>query len=110
MGSGIRRAVRGGKSCDRTIDELATERDLVPDVLEAARAQHQDRLQHITDGSSGDGPHKRHGELHDEVERLLITTERQRINELFRDGKLNDEARRRIERELDMREAHLPKS
>ena len=54
--------------------------------------------------------HKRHGELHDEVERLLITAERQRINELFRDGKLNDEARRRIERELDMREAHLPKS
>ena len=53
-------------------------------------------------------PGKKHGELHDEVERLLIATERQRINDLFRSGKLNDEARRRIERELDFREANLP--
>jgi hypothetical protein len=30
-----------------------------------------------------------------------------RIDELFRSGGLKDEARRRIERELDMREAHL---
>jgi monovalent cation/hydrogen antiporter len=36
----------------------------------------------------------------------LIAAERQRTNELFRGGKLNDEARRRIERELDLREAH----
>ena len=33
--------------------------------------------------------------------------ERQHINDLFRDGKLKDDARRRIERELDLREAHL---
>ncbi|MDQ6867457.1 MAG: hypothetical protein M3178_03280 [Pseudomonadota bacterium] len=38
---------------------------------------------------------------------MLITTERERINELFRSGMLKDEARRRIERELDLREAHL---
>jgi hypothetical protein len=59
-------------------------------------------LQHIANGSSGETAAKKHGALHDEVERLLIATERQRVNELFRDGKLNDEARRRIERELDM--------
>jgi hypothetical protein len=29
------------------------------------------------------------------------------INDLFRSGKLKDEARREIERELDLREAHL---
>ena len=49
----------------------------------------------------------RHGELHDEVERLLIAAERTRINDLFRSGKLKDESRRRIERELDLRENHL---
>jgi hypothetical protein len=38
---------------------------------------------------------------------LLIEAERTRVNELFRSGKLTDEARRRIERELDLREAHL---
>jgi hypothetical protein len=37
----------------------------------------------------------------------LIAAERTRINDLFRSGKLRDEARRRIERELDLREAHL---
>jgi hypothetical protein len=45
--------------------------------------------------------------LHDEIELLLIDAERQGINELFRSGKLHDEARRRIERELDLREASL---
>jgi hypothetical protein len=44
--------------------------------------------------------------LHDEIELLVIDAERQRINELFRSGKLHDEARR-IERELDLREASL---
>ena len=39
-----------------------------------------------------------------------LAAERERIDELFRAGKLNDEARRRIERELDMREARFPKS
>jgi hypothetical protein len=48
-----------------------------------------------------------HGQLHDRIEHLLIEAERTRVNELFRNGKLTDEARRRIERELDLREAHL---
>ena len=84
------------------LDQLAAERDLSPDVIEAIRVQHRDRLKHLESPSDG---HKSHGELHDEVERLLIAAER--INELFRSGKLKDEARRRIERELDLREAHL---
>ena len=33
--------------------------------------------------------------------------ERQHVNDLFRSGKLKDEARRRIERELDLREAQI---
>jgi hypothetical protein len=45
--------------------------------------------------------------LHDEIELQLMATERQQINDLFRSGKLKDEARRRIERELDLRQAHL---
>ena len=45
--------------------------------------------------------------VHDEIELQLIGAERRQINDLFRDGKLKDESRRRIERELDLREAHL---
>jgi CPA1 family monovalent cation:H+ antiporter len=38
---------------------------------------------------------------------MLIAAERQLINDLYRRGELKDEARRRIERELDLRDAHL---
>jgi hypothetical protein len=37
----------------------------------------------------------------------LIEAERLEINEVFRQGGLNDETRRHIERELDLREAQL---
>jgi NhaP-type Na+/H+ and K+/H+ antiporter len=80
------------------LDQLAAERNLLPDVIEAVRAQHQDRLKHIENRIDGDDAIRKHGELHDEVERLLIAAERTRINDLFRSGKLKDEARR-IERE-----------
>jgi Na+/H+ antiporter len=46
-------------------------------------------------------------EHHDEIELQLITEERVLINALLREGKLKDEARRRIERELDLREADV---
>jgi CPA1 family monovalent cation:H+ antiporter len=46
-------------------------------------------------------------DLHDEIELSLIAAERDHINQTFRGGKLTDEARRRIERELDLREAHF---
>jgi Na+/H+ antiporter len=86
------------------LEQLAAERNLSTDVIEAVRTQHRDRLVHFENRGED---HKSHGDLHDEVERLLIAAERTRINDLFRSGKLKDEARRRIERELDLREAHL---
>jgi CPA1 family monovalent cation:H+ antiporter len=96
------------QAASERLDQLAAERNLPAEVVEAVRAQHQDRLQHIDDRSAGDGSIGKHSELHEEVERLLIDAERARINDLFRSGKLKDDARRRIERELDLREAELP--
>jgi len=90
------------------LEQLAAERALPLEVIEAVRAQHQDRLRHIDDRTAGDGLVGKHSEVHEEVERLLIEAERKRINELCRSGKLKDDARRRIERELDLREAQLP--
>jgi hypothetical protein len=57
--------------------------------------------------SDGDADHRKLTELHDEIASLLLAAERQKINELFRSSKLKDEARRRVEGELDMREASL---
>ncbi len=95
------------KAASALLDRLAAERKLSPDIVEAVSAQHRDRLKHVKSASEGDDAARHHGKLHDEVEGLLIDAERTRINDLYRSGKLKDEARRRLERELDMREAHL---
>jgi len=89
------------------IDELEKERRLELDVLERVRAQHRERLRRVADRAQDDGDHRAAQELHDQIEFGLIEEERRRVNELYRRGELKDEARRRIERELDLREAQL---
>jgi monovalent cation/hydrogen antiporter len=113
-----RRERRGARIDERTakrqaieaalarLDEFATERGLTESVVAPIRAQHRVRLRHSADRESNDG-HNKLAELHAEIELLVIGAERQRTNELFCAGRLTDEARRRIERELDLREAHL---
>jgi Na+/H+ antiporter len=95
------------KAVIERLEQLKSERDLSDDVVRPLRDRHQDRLRHIDLVSDGDDGDRKLSELHDEIERLLIAAERDHINELFRGGKLKDEARRRIERELDLREAHF---
>jgi CPA1 family monovalent cation:H+ antiporter len=89
------------------LDQLATERHLSDSVVRPLRAHHRDRLKHIEHRSDGDDAHRKLSELHDEIELALIAAEREQINDLYQEGKLKDEARRGIERELDLREAQL---
>lgn len=89
------------------LDQLAAERNLSEDLVGPLRAYHRDRLKRIEDRSDGDDRHRRRTKLHDEIELLLLADERRRINDLFCAGELKDEQRRRIERELDLREAHI---
>ena len=89
------------------LDRLASERDLPDEVVRPLRAHQRDRLKHIEQGSDGDAGHKKLTDLHCDIELQLIEAERQHVNDLFRNAKLKDEARRRIERELDLREAQI---
>ena len=89
------------------LDQLAVERDLSEDIIRSLRSRHRDRLRHIEEQSDGNDGHGKLAELQDEIELLLIAAERQEINELYVIGELKDEARRRIEREIDLREAQL---
>ena len=111
------RAVRAGELAARRraiesalerLDQLAAQRNLPKDVVHTLRAQHRERLKHFEHGDdrAADGHHE-HSQLHDDIEFLLIAAERERVNELYRQGALKDEARRRIERELDLRDATL---
>jgi Na+/H+ antiporter len=89
------------------LEVLTSERRLSDEMVRPLRARHRERLEHIERRIDGDDDLRKVTELHDEIELLLITAERQHINELYRGGGLKDEARRRIERELDLREVDL---
>jgi CPA1 family monovalent cation:H+ antiporter len=89
------------------LESLAQERDLPATVIDPLRARHSERLTHARTRGDGDEAHLKLLEIHDEIEFILIEAERHEINELYRIGELQDEVRRRIERELDLREAHL---
>jgi CPA1 family monovalent cation:H+ antiporter len=66
-----------------------------------------DRLNNLEHRIDGEDGHRKLVQQYDEIELALISAERNVVNDLYRDGKLKDEARRRIERELDLREAGL---
>jgi CPA1 family monovalent cation:H+ antiporter len=98
---------QGVEAAIERLGQVTAERDLSEDLVQPILAHHRHRLKHIDLRSDGDDGHRKLPELYDEIERLLIGAERQQINQLFRSGKLKDEGRRRIERELDLREARL---
>ncbi len=93
------------EAASQRLDALAKERDLPQEILQPLRARQREELKAIErrDADAPRAPDARH----DEIEFLLIEAERRQINDLYRLGKLKDEARRRIERELDLREAQL---
>jgi monovalent cation/hydrogen antiporter len=99
--------LQGIKAAIERLDQLSAERKLSDDVVRPIRIAQHDRLRHLQHQTDGDAAHRKLTELQDEIALALLAAERDRINDLFRAGKLKDEARRRIERELDLREAQL---
>lgn len=89
---------------NRRLDELKAEGRIPPDILAAMDVRHDFRARrlprHLTDEIQD-----RHMEADLKLE--LIAVERAYIHRLLRDGKITDESRRRIERELDLEEASI---
>ena len=90
----------------KSLDAIADNRDLSDEVIRLLRARHETRANQLPDSLDPDG--------HDDVSvagtaltRELISAERKFIHVLLRDGKITDETRRRIERDLDLEEASL---
>ncbi len=85
---------------------IGEERSLPVEVVEPLRARHADRLKFVEQKRDDD---ESHGltVLREDIEQLLLAAERDLINDLYRCGRLRDEPRRRIERELDLRDANL---
>jgi CPA1 family monovalent cation:H+ antiporter len=89
------------------LEELIAERNLAKDLVLPLRVRLHDRLNFVEKNDDSSHEQKRRIDLDHEIEFLLLAAERRQINDLYREGKLKDEPRRRIERELDLREAQL---
>ena len=84
------------------LDQLATDGELAPEVLAILRARHDHRAVQLPKNAA-DG--RKAVAAAAELRLELIAAEREYIYQLLRDGKITDEARRHIERELDLEEA-----
>jgi CPA1 family monovalent cation:H+ antiporter len=89
----------------KSLDAITDDRELSDEVVKLLRARHEIRANQLPDSLDPDA--------HDvtaagtALTRELIAAERKFIHTLLRDGKITDEARRRIERDLDLEEASL---
>jgi monovalent cation/hydrogen antiporter len=95
------------ESATERLERLAADRALPDNLVQRVRARYLERLRHFEPTPEREKSHPDLAALSDEIELLLLAAERERINELYREGTLKDEARRRLERELDLREANL---
>jgi monovalent cation/hydrogen antiporter len=76
------------------------------DALQALRNAYRERLTHVEAGG-GDSGCPDAIPAHADLVAQLLAIERDKMITLFREGHLKDEPRRRIERDLDLREAEL---
>jgi Na+/H+ antiporter len=89
----------------KSLDAITDDRELSDEVVKLLRARHEIRANQL--------PNSLDPDAHDitvagaELTRELIAAERKFIHALLRDGKITDETRRRIERDLDLEEASL---
>ena len=83
------------------LQELAKERNLPDDVRTQLRARIQHRRQQLPASADGVTDNLRLGA---KLRSELIAAERRHLHQLLRKGQITDEARRRIERELDLEE------
>src|SRR5215470_3457198 len=92
------------KVAQRRLEQLAATRDISPEVVAILRARHDYRAVRFPDPSLNElDAVVAAAELRSE----LIAAEREYIYGLLRNGQITDEARRRIERELDLEEAGI---
>ena len=89
------------------LEALTESRKLPELVIGPILAHLRNRLEDVEHRKDGNDHHKKAADLGDEIELSLIEAERDLLNELYRAGELKDEGRRRIERELDLRDTLL---
>jgi Na+/H+ antiporter len=88
-----------------SLDAMTDDRELSDEVVKLLRARHETRANQLPDSLDPDAHAV--SATNTSLTRELIASERKFIHALLRDGKITDETRRRIERDLDLEEASL---
>jgi Na+/H+ antiporter len=89
----------------KSLEAMTDDRDLSDEVVKLLRARHEIRANQLP-GSLDPAAHDASA-AGTALTRELIAAERKFIHVLLRDGRITDETRRRIERDLDLEEASL---
>ena len=89
----------------KSLDAITDDRELSDEVVKLLRARHEIRANQLPDSLDPDAYDV--SAAGTDLTRELIAAERKFIHVLLRDGKITDEIRRRIERDLDLEEASL---
>jgi monovalent cation/hydrogen antiporter len=89
----------------QSLDAITDDRDLSDEVVKLLRARHETRINQLPDSLDPEADDVSAAGI--DLTRELIASERQFIHVLLRDGKITDETRRHIERDLDLEEASL---
>jgi monovalent cation/hydrogen antiporter len=89
----------------KSLETMTDDRELSDEVVKLLRARHQTRANQLPDSLDPDAVDI--SVTGAELTRELISSEREFIHALLRDGRITDEVRRRIERDLDLEEASL---
>ena len=88
-----------------SLDSITDDRELSDEVIKLLRARHETRINQLPDSLDPKVDDVTAAGI--DLTRELIGKERKFIHVLLRDGKITDEIRRRIERDLDLEEASL---
>jgi CPA1 family monovalent cation:H+ antiporter len=89
----------------KSLDKITKHRDISDDVIQLLRARHETRANQLP--NSLDPEARLLSATGTDLTRELISAERKFIHIALRDGKITDETRRHIERDLDLEEASL---
>ena len=91
-------------SARETLTKIIKERELPESLARFLEARHETRMRALPDPPKEEGQHTPDTQGAAMV-REIITEERTLLHKLLRKGKITDETRRRIERDLDLEEA-----
>jgi CPA1 family monovalent cation:H+ antiporter len=89
------------------LESAAVEEHLNDDLVQPWRTRQTQRIAQLDSARDPDGDAFAVATSVHRVELAMIAAERARLNELLREGRISDEIRRRIERDLDLDEERL---